>query len=140
MSERIEEIKEATKMLVVKAWKEEQSVTTVVTKINFLWAEYLTQLEAERDEAVRQLKDELKDVKQAHKQLVELIKKERAERDEAVRRAVEGERERIFDVIDDFFMGPNIVLDGGILKGYIREAPTPPTSDISSEGNSKQYE
>ena len=90
-----------------------------------------------KDEAVRQLKDELKDVKQAHKQLVELIKKERAERDEAVRRAVEEERERLamwaHNNPKDAVEGHDMCIDFNELI----EALTPPDSDTSSEGNSK---
>ena len=116
MSERIEEIKEATKMLVVKAWKEEQSVTTVVTKINFLWAEYLTQLEAKRDEAVRRAVEAER----------ERIKTWLKEEDFPLRKV---------GVADDFFSDAKVVR-----VDHLLEALTPPSRDSSSEGNSKQYE
>ena len=110
-------------------------------------------LEADRDEAVRQLKDELKDVKQAHKQLAELIKRERAERDEAAERAYElGKKDGLSEEYNDGYFYGHLAgkkettknwinacekVVGDDMCGEICEALTPPTSDISGEGNGK---
>ena len=77
---------------------------------------------------------------QAELWLKRLLTQLEAERDEAVRRAVEGERERLamwaHNNPKDTVEGHDMCIDFNELI----EALTPQTSDISSEGNSKQYE
>ena len=56
------------------------------------------------------------------RQLWDLVAQAKETFHHQLQKAREEERERIFEAIDDFFIGPNIILDGGVLKGYIREA------------------